>query len=62
MLLGGVVVLFLKSEKEDIRNIMGPVLDRPWLTIVLTAVMLAFTAIVSDVLKPQWMGLLYGSQ
>jgi membrane protease YdiL (CAAX protease family) len=62
LLLGGVVVLFLKSEKEDIRNIMGPVLVSPWLTIILTAVMLAFTAIVSDVLKPQWMGLLYGSQ
>jgi hypothetical protein len=39
LLLGGVVVLFLKSEKEDIRNIMGPVLVSPWLTIILTAVM-----------------------
>jgi membrane protease YdiL (CAAX protease family) len=62
LLLGGVVVLFLKSEKEDIRNIMGPVLVSPWLTIILTVLVLAFSTILSDVFKPQWMGLLYGSQ
>lgn len=55
-------MLFLKSEKEDIRNIMGPLLDSPWLTIILTVLVLVFSTIVSDVLKPQWMELLYGSQ
>jgi membrane protease YdiL (CAAX protease family) len=61
VLLAWVVFRFLKTEKENVRSMVGSVRDRPWLTALLVVTLLSFSVLLFQVIEPHIMDLVYGS-
>jgi membrane protease YdiL (CAAX protease family) len=59
-LLAGLAVAFLRAEGESVWSVVGPARDRPWFTLLLTALMLGFSLLLFQVVQPLVAELVYG--
>ncbi|MCL7396962.1 MAG: CPBP family intramembrane metalloprotease [Thaumarchaeota archaeon] len=60
IILAGITLGFFKMEKESIRSILGPLRDKPWLTILLTVALLGFSILIFQIIEPHVIDLVYG--
>jgi membrane protease YdiL (CAAX protease family) len=60
IILVGMALNFFGVEKESIRGILGPVRDRPWLTVFLITVLLGPSILLFQIIEPRVIDLVYG--
>jgi hypothetical protein len=60
VLLAGIALWFIKTERESVREVVGPVMDRPWLTAFLTIALLGFSLALFQLVQPLVTELIYG--
>jgi hypothetical protein len=52
---------FLKTEKESVRRVIGPVRDKLWLIALLTAALIGLSILLFQLIETQVIDLVYGS-
>jgi membrane protease YdiL (CAAX protease family) len=62
VILAGIALWFIKTERESVREVIGPVMDRPRLTAFLTIALLAFSLIIFQLAQPLVTELIYGPE
>jgi membrane protease YdiL (CAAX protease family) len=62
VLLAGIALWFIKTERESVREVIGPVMDRPWLTAFLTIALLGFSLALFQLVQPLVTKLIYGPE
>lgn len=61
ILLASLALRFFKTEKESVRGVIGPVRDKLWLTVLLTAALIGLSILIFQLIEPQVIDLVYGS-
>lgn len=52
---------FFRIEKQSIKEIIGPVKDRLWLTAIIVALLLGLSVTLFQIIEPHLTGLIYGT-
>jgi membrane protease YdiL (CAAX protease family) len=58
--LAGLALRFFRAEKQSVKEIIGPVKGRFWLTILMVAMLLGFSVLLFQVTEPHVTDLIYG--
>lgn len=58
--LAGLALRFFRSEKQNVREIIGPAKGRLWLTILIVVVLLGLSVILFQIIEPYVTDLIYG--
>jgi membrane protease YdiL (CAAX protease family) len=60
--LAGLAVGFFKVEKQDLKEVIGPVKDKPWLTVFMVTALLVLSMLLFQVIEPHVADLVYGQE